>query len=110
MTGGLYTSDSPARSELQADAEFWGIPPELLEEPETEDGVWPEHVEALETFLLLSDLWRLNPRDNANHVFLGLDRVQAEAELRLCGIAVTPERWSEIRLIELGATGALNGD
>ena len=110
MTGGLYSSDSPARSELQADAEFWGIPLDLLEEPETEDGLWPEHAEAVEIFVLLSDFWRLNPRANSNHVFLGLDRVQAEAELRLSGIAVTPERWAEIRLIELGAVAALNGD
>ncbi|WP_299370420.1 DUF1799 domain-containing protein [uncultured Tateyamaria sp.] len=75
-----------------------------------EDGLWPEHVAAVEAFLRISDLWRINPRPNAQTVFLGLDVVQAEAELRMAGIAVTPHLWDQIRIIEQGAKRGLNED
>lgn len=43
-------------------------------------------------------------------IWLGLDYSAAETGLRLAGIEVTPELWSDIRLIEEGAKEALNGD
>lgn len=41
---------------------------------------------------------------------IGLDYQGARASLDLAGIDVTPELWSDLQLIELGARAEMNGD
>jgi hypothetical protein len=77
---------------------------------EAEAGLWPEHLPALEAFLAVRSQWRMVARFGAPPLFVGLDYTAAESGLRMAGIAVTPELWTEVRLIEEGAIEALNGD
>lgn len=41
---------------------------------------------------------------------VGLDYAAVRAGLDLAGIEMTPGRWGELRMIELGARRALNGE
>lgn len=40
---------------------------------------------------------------------IGLDYTAAEAGLRLAGVAVTPEIWAGVQMIEAGAIDEMNG-
>lgn len=71
-----------------------------------QDGVWPEHVAALEAFLSVQHQWRLSGSGRV----LGLDYASVRAGFDLAGIEMTPDLWSDVQLIERGACAALNGD
>lgn len=97
---------------MASDLRFFGADPDMLPAPPETDaeGVWPEHVPALTAFLAVSGQWRVLARQGQPDRVLGLDYAAAEAGLRLAGIAVTPDTWTELRLIEAGARDALNRD
>lgn len=46
----------------------------------------------------------------AGVVAIGLDYAGAQAGLALAGITMTPELWSDVTQIELGARTAMNED
>lgn len=109
MKGNLFDSDSPAREvqELEDDAAFWGIPIDLMGLPE-DQGVWPEHVAAVEAFLICSSQWRTVARFGAPPLWIGLDYTGCSAAWDMAGVEITPQQWAEIQLIEAGAKAALN--
>jgi hypothetical protein len=69
------------------------------------DGLWPDHLPALDAFLAIAGQWRLAPSGR----FLGLDYTAVRAGLDLAGIEVTPDLWSDVQIIEAGALAGLNG-
>ncbi|QBF31491.1 DUF1799 domain-containing protein [Thalassococcus sp. S3] len=76
------------------------------EEP---DGVWPWHAPALRAYVIVQTQWRYLV-GFGSAMAMGLDYQSARAGLEMAGIEVTPELFSEIGMIELGAREALNGD
>ncbi len=89
---------------MAAEALAFGIDPATLPGLRTEP-VWRENLPALEAFLAVSGQWRVAPDGR----FIGLDHAAARAGFDLAGIAMTPDLWSDIRLIEGGAREGLNG-
>lgn len=72
------------------------------------EGVWAENVAAVEAFLSVATQWRVAV-GQTGMVAVGLDYAGARAGLDLAGIALTPDLWSRVQAIELGAVAALNG-
>jgi hypothetical protein len=87
---------------------------EAMQRPaEGDEGVWPENVGVVEAFLSISSQWRtasigggLSP---SRLVYLGLDYAGARAGIEAAGIAITPELWAGVRVMEDAACDALNG-
>lgn len=75
--------------------------------PDPNAGVWPENVAAVEAFLVCSSQWRMVDGMSGMRV-IGLDYAGVKAGLELAGIEVTPDLWSDIRLVEAGARTAMN--
>ncbi|WP_407658938.1 DUF1799 domain-containing protein [Marivivens aquimaris] len=77
-----------------------------LSAPIAEDSfeVWGCHLPALNAFLAIATQWAFRP---SGHV-ASLDYSRVEAGLRLAGIEVTPDQWSDVQVIEAGATEALH--
>lgn len=59
-------------------------------------------------FLAVDRQWRGVASPMGGVQWLGLDYTAAQAGLALAGISVSPELWTEICLIEAGATEELN--
>jgi hypothetical protein len=69
--------------------------------------LWACHLPAWQAFVAVASQWR--PVIGPGGLFWpGLDYAGAEAGFRLAGIAMTPDLWDEVRLIEGGAREALN--
>lgn len=100
--------DDGREDELEADARFFGIPVALVRRADDQDGVWPEHLPALERFLAVQTQWCVEV-GMRGAFWLGLDYGACESGLRLAGFAPDPELWAEVRLIEDGAKQELNG-
>ena len=93
---------------LAEDCLAFGIDPALLNRAAPdEDGIWPEHVAALEAFLSVRDQWRVAAGQNGV-VFLGLDYTAVRAGFDLAGITLTPAQWADVQMIEAGAVAAMN--
>jgi hypothetical protein len=79
---------------------------------ETGDGVWPENWPTVQAFLCVASQWRVVPIGGglapALPVYLGLDYTAARAGLELAGIAITPEIWRGLQVMEAEACNALN--
>lgn len=59
----------------------------------------------------VSGQWRtqaVSSLGGAALIWLGLDYTAARAGLDLAGIDITPDLWTEVRIIESGATEELN--
>ncbi len=82
---------------------------ELFEPDTGSEGLWPENIPAAEAFVAISGQMRCVPGLMSRPHWLGLDYAGSEAGLRLAGIEMTPQLWSEVRVIEAAATAALNG-
>lgn len=80
-----------------------------MPEDDAAQGVWPEHAEAVNAWLAVSTQLRLVAYQSGIRA-LGLDYVAAQAGFALAGLQVTPPLWDKIRLIEIGARNALNGE
>jgi len=70
------------------------------------EGVWQEHMGAVQAFLAVSTQWRCACPGDGSIRRTGLDYAAARAGLRLAGVKVTPALWSDIQLIEAGAIAA----
>lgn len=75
-------------------------------------GVWPEHAPIVTAFAIVCTQWRIVPIGGglapSRLLFLGLDYTAARAGLDAAGIAVTPELWRGLRIMEDEATRAQN--
>lgn len=99
-----------AASELEEDMACWGVEgsaEDLL--PQSDTGVWTEHVRAVEAFLSVTTQWRVVESFSQGLRVIGLDYPAVETGLRMSGIAVDPDLWGQLQLIEIGALGAMNG-
>ncbi|WP_257195879.1 MULTISPECIES: DUF1799 domain-containing protein [unclassified Bradyrhizobium] len=83
--------------------------------------IWPDNVPAVEAFLAVATQWRvvacspggaLGPGGGAIGpsvpIYLALDYAAVRAGLDAEGIAVTPELWRGLRVMEQAAAAALN--
>jgi len=73
-----------------------------------DEGLWPEHLEALSAFLAIAGQWRCTALPNGALLWTGLDYGAAQAALALAGLAPPPETWAQVRQIEAGAIKELN--
>lgn len=92
-------------------AAFFGCSIVLDEGAEEAVGLWEEHLPAWNAWCEISGQWRttaLMSDRGSKVVWIGLDYAAARAGLDLAGISITPECWSDIRLIEAGALKELN--
>jgi hypothetical protein len=85
------------------------------------DGVWPEHVEIVEAFIAVSTQWRAVTIGGggfagmggaaiapARPMWIGLDYAAVRVSLDALGIAVTPDLWRGLQVMEYAACAALN--
>lgn len=79
-------------------------------EPQAEDGIWAEHVPALEGFLAVITQFRSTYTPDGVRVTTGLDYAGARAGLEMSGIEVTPDLWSNLQVIEAGALAGMRED
>lgn len=92
------------------DAKRWEIELTAADLGEDEStGVWVEHLPALEAFMAISTQWRMVATFEHGPRAIGLDYGAADVGLRNAGIEMTPELWSEVQMIEIGALEELNG-
>lgn len=70
--------------------------------------MWPEHIAAVEAFILCSSQLRITIDHTGRQIFQGLDYAGARAGLDALQIEVTPELWQQIMIIETGAKLAWN--
>lgn len=102
------------------EARRWGLPApavaaiaaQLASPTEADEGLWLENVAAVDAFLACDTQWRtaavaggLAP---GRIVFIGLDYAGARAGIEAAGIALTPEIWEGVRIMEAEARDALN--
>lgn len=109
MTGEL-AGQPAANKELDEDAAFWGL--DLSADAlvaDNEKGIWREHWPALQAYLAISTQWRMVADFNTGPRAIGLDYAAAEVGLKFAGIEMTPDLWSDVKLIEIGARSAMNG-
>jgi hypothetical protein len=75
--------------------------------------VWPENAEAVAAFLSACSQWRvatMSSMAGSRIVYLGLDYTGARAGIEAAGIAITPQLWADVCVMEAAARAALNGD
>ncbi|MGK7664260.1 MULTISPECIES: DUF1799 domain-containing protein [unclassified Marinovum] len=70
--------------------------------------MWAENEAAYHAFLHVSGQWRATSRGLGGTYWIGLDYAAVRAGLELSGIEITPETWTDLRLIEFGALGEMN--
>lgn len=78
-----------------------------------DEGVWLENVAAVAAFLAVASQWRtawVFGQDGARMHFVGLDYAGARAGLEAAGIALTPDLWAGVRVMEEAARQAMNGE
>lgn len=78
----------------------------MIEADETDNGnvgIWAEHEGAFRAFLSICTQFRWVSPGDGTAQRVGLDYQAARAGLDAEEITVTPQLWSDIRMIELGA-------
>lgn len=91
------------------DAELWNIAlPEKLAGP-TEEGIWKEHLPALQAFIAGQTQWRISQGRDGKMRFVGLDYTALEVAMRGQKNELSPKGWADLQMIELAAMAALNG-
>jgi hypothetical protein len=93
--------------DLDDEAAFWGISPELLRREPTGRGVWPQNVAAVRAFLAVCNQWRTISAGLAGPRVIGLDYGAARDGLALSGIEASPDLWAEVQVIEGAAMAAM---
>ncbi len=95
------------------DASIAAVLESLQSGDDGDDGVWAENMPALAAFLAVATQWRVATVGGgmmpAQLLYLGLDYSGAIAGLGAAGIALTPEIWDGVTIIEAAARDALNG-
>lgn len=81
---------------------MWGVDYEPKED--LGDDIWAEHLDAFNAFLLVDNQWRHRP-DSGKPT--GLDYTAVDAGLRLAGVSLSPDQWSQFRTIEGAARAAI---
>jgi hypothetical protein len=75
--------------------------------------VWPENAEIVEAFLSAASQWRTTPIGGGlapvGTLWIGLDYAGARVGIEQAGIAITPELWAGVRVMEAAARNVLNG-
>ncbi|MDT7533729.1 DUF1799 domain-containing protein [Sphingobium sp. SA2] len=71
--------------------------------------VWPQNMSIVIAFLAVSTQWHLLSLGTGGVYWQGLDYARVAAGLDKAGIALSPEQWSGLRLMERTAASALNG-
>lgn len=87
------------------------MPPDAFGSPDDDvdqDGIWHQNEPALRAFLAVATQWRYSGGGMGPLFAIGLDYGAARAGLRMAGIKVTPELWSDVQVIEAAATAAMN--
>lgn len=95
--------------DARSDADHWGIDPDLLSEGSDRDGIWSQHVPALEAFLAIDTQWRVVGVHGGIEV-VGLDYAAVRDGLAMAGLDLDADTWAELQLIEAGAVAAMNED
>ena len=92
----------------KADAALWGIalPEGWDEDDDGDEGVWPENEGAVLAFLAICTQFRFVSHFDGSLQRTGLDDPAVEVGLRQAGVAVTPELWQSIQMIESGVLSA----
>jgi len=119
VSGGLDEGAGDDDDEAVADARRWGLGAEAVEVirqavsggADAGTGVWPQHVAIVTAFLAAASQWRttLAPAgDGLKVLWLGLDYAGARAGIEAAGLALDPDIWTGIRIMEAAARDALN--
>lgn len=77
--------------------------------PDAGQALWRCNVAAFEAFSCMATQWNVVAKADGSVVTMGLNYAGAQAALDLAGISATPELWSDVQIIELGARAAMNG-
>lgn len=72
-------------------------------------GIWPENWDIVNAFLAVSTQWRAVPLADHRVYFMGLDYTAVQAGFAWSQIALDPEQWAGLRLMERAARDAMNG-
>jgi hypothetical protein len=73
------------------------------------DAVWRCNAPALIAFLTAATQWNCVGLGEGRMQVIGLRYADTRAALDLAGIKVTPALWGDLRIIERGALGEMNG-
>ena len=76
------------------------------------DGLWPENVAIVAAFLAAATQWRVASTGGgmvpAQLRVIGFDYAGARVGIEAAGIAITPELWAGLRVMEAEAVRVLN--
>ena len=120
VSGGLDEGAGDDDDEAVADARRWGLGEDAVDairgalSGNTGDGagVWPQHVAIVTAFLACATQWRTTVApagDGFKLLWLGLDYAGARAGVEAAGLALDPDIWAGVRIMEAAARDALNG-
>lgn len=84
----------------------FGLEPPPAPEP---FGLWAEHLGPARAFLAVDTQWRV-ASGGFGMAVIGLDYTAVRIGLRAQAIALDPDGWAALRLIEAGAIEAMNED
>lgn len=80
---------------------------------EGQGGLWPHNAETVAAFLACQTQWRVVALSGAfapaRLLFVGLDYTAARAGIEAAGLALTPEIFAGLQVMEAAAREALNG-
>ena len=102
-------------AEAAEDAERFGFPQEIIAKIRETDGqsheakVWASNWDIVIAFAAVLTQWRVVSVGMGAPHFVGLDYSGARVGLDLAGIAITPNLWAGIRIMEDAARAYLNG-
>lgn len=82
-----------------------------LEQPEEDADfrVWPRNWIIVRAFLATASQWRTIVLPSGAVHYQGLDYASVRVGLDMADIALTPEHWAGLRLMERTAAAAMNG-
>ena len=85
----------------------------LATQPDAEDGVWHEHAVAVGLFASVSTQWRTctfgGGMAGARVLWIGLDYAALKMIADMEDVALVPELFEQLRIMEAAAAALLNG-